>query len=121
MTKINTLERHAIKGERHVTKKPKPMDFEMTLQKVTEGQLREYAKAKAVTEESIVQTDKGFILTFTLSWAAGVFTLFTVRGGRPRTFVSLDRMIRFLDSENLLLKQVTLQLKPTLNRFSSKQ
>lgn len=121
MTKINTLAGQDGKRDLHVTKPPKPMNFEMTLQRVTEGQLREYAKAKAVTEESIVQTDKGFILTFTLSWAAGVFTLFTVRGGRPRTFVSLDRMIRFLDSENLLLKQVTLKLKPTLNQISSKQ
>lgn len=105
----------------HFKKVPKPTDFGLKLQKVTEGQLREYAKAKAVKEESIVQTDEGFILTFTLSWAAGVFTLFTVRGGRPRTFVSLDRMLRFLDSENLLLKEVTLKLMPTLSQVSSKQ
>jgi len=121
MTKINTLDVPAVRGGLRFRKPPKPMDLGVTLQKVTEGQLREYAKAKAVTEESIVQTDKGFILTFTLSWASGVFTLFTVRGGRPRTFVSLDRMLRFLDSENLLLKEVTLKLMPTLNQVNTKQ
>jgi hypothetical protein len=121
MTKINTLDLHKSRGGLDFKKPPKPIDFGLSLQKVTEGQLREYAKAKAVTEESIVQTDKGFILTFTLSWASGVFTLYTVRGGRPRTFVSLDRMLRFLDSENLLLKEVTLKLMPTLSQVSTKQ
>jgi hypothetical protein len=121
MTKINTLGLQESRSGSYFKKLPKSIDFGLALQKVTEGQLREYAKAKAVTEQSIVQTDKGFILTFTLSWASGVFTLFTVRGGRPRTFVSLDRMLRFLDSENLLLKEVTLKLMPTLSQISPKQ
>ena len=121
MTKINALDLHDSRNGSPFKKSPRSMDVGLTLQKVTEGQLREYAKAKAVKEESIVQTNEGFILTFTLSWASGVFTLVTVRGGRPRTFVSLDRMLRFLDSENLLLKEVTLKLMPTLTQISPKQ
>lgn len=87
--------------------------LETKLLKVTEAQLREYAAASTIKQETILCTDEGFVLTFTLSWKPGVFTLFTVRSGRPRTFKSVDRMLRYLEKQNLLLDEITLKLKPT--------
>lgn len=87
--------------------------LETKLLKVTEAQLREYAAASTIKQETILCTDEGFVLTFTLSWKPGVFTLFTVRSGRPRTFKSVDRMLKYLEKQNLLLDEITLKLKPT--------
>jgi hypothetical protein len=87
------------------------MQRKIQLLKVTETQLREYAAASTIQQETILATDDGFVLTFTLSWKPGVFTLFTVRSGRPRTFKSVDRMLKYLEKQNLLLDVVSLQLK----------
>jgi hypothetical protein len=87
--------------------------LETKLLKVTEAQLREYAAASTLKQQTILCTDEGFVLTFTLSWKQGVFTLCTARSGRPRTFVSLDRMLKYLQTQNLLLPEVLFKLSPT--------
>ncbi len=87
--------------------------LETQLLKVTEAQLREYAAASTLKQQTILCTDEGFVLTFTLSWKQGVFTLFTARSGRPRTFASLDRMLKYLQTQDLLLPEVVIKLSPT--------
>lgn len=86
--------------------------LETQLLKVTELQLREYAAASTLKQQTILCTDEGFVLTLTLSWKPGVFTLFTARSGRPRAFKSLDRMLKYLQTQDLLLSEIVLKLTP---------
>lgn len=88
------------------------MPREDPLHKVTEAQLREYAAASTIQQQTILSTQDGYVLTFSLTWKPGMFTLFTARSGHPRTFQSVDRMLKYLDKQNLLLDDVTLKLKP---------
>lgn len=88
---------------------PKLTTLEIDLLEVTEAEFRQYAENNVITHASIVQTDEGFILVIKISWKEGDHTLHTFKK-RPRAWVSLDRMIKFLREKNLSIPSVTLKL-----------
>jgi hypothetical protein len=89
---------------------PRLLNLEPQLQKVLPSELRTYASVKAITDQVILETDEGFIFTFQLKEKEGIFTLFTARKNRPRTWLSVDRMLQYLKGEGVLLQRVTLSV-----------
>ena len=83
--------------------------LEAKLSKMTEIEFREYAKNDAIKAVRAVKTDEGYVLVIDLTWKPGPHTLYTFRN-RPRAWVSLDRMMAYMERHQLHLNNVTVQL-----------
>ena len=92
-------------------KLPRLKSLEAQLQKVLPSELKSFASVKAITNQEIIETDEGFILTFQLTGRPGTWTLFTARQNRPRTWLSVDRMLHYLRDEGILLPTITLTVR----------
>jgi hypothetical protein len=88
---------------------PKLTILEMSLGKISESEFREYAKNNVIKSATVVKTDEGFILVVQITWKEGEYTLYTFRN-RPRAWVSLDRMIAYMEKHELKLQAVTLRM-----------
>jgi hypothetical protein len=65
------------------------------IDKATEPQLRDYDQAGVITGARIVRSDEGYVLVIRVSWKAGELVVYNQRG-KPRAWVSLDRLISHL-------------------------
>ncbi len=90
---------------------PKLRVLEDGLSKITEAEFRDAAKNNAIKHASVLRTDEGYLFVVELSWKEGMYTLYTFRN-RPRTWVSLDRMMRYFEKNELNVKAITLQWNP---------
>ena len=81
----------------------------LTLIPVFERALKEYIELDLLTNVSIRRTDQGYIFVFTLRKKKGLHSLFVKGGQWPRTWISLDRMLHWLDERAFLYSNVSLQ------------
>ena len=64
-------------------------------QKTTERLVREYDQAGAIRAAKIVRTAEGYVLVIEVAWKEGELIVFNQRG-KPRAWVSMDRLLRYL-------------------------
>ena len=64
-------------------------------QKTTEPLLREYGQAGAIKAAKIVKSAEGYVLVIEVAWRQGELVVFNQRG-KPRAWVSMDRLLRYL-------------------------
>ncbi|KWF83350.1 hypothetical protein WL94_23205 [Burkholderia cepacia] len=81
------------------------------LSKITEAEFRDAAKNNAIKHASVLRTDKGYLFVVELSWKEGLHTLYTFRN-EPRTWASLDRMMKYFEKHELNVSVITLQWNP---------
>lgn len=84
--------------------------LELTLGKLSENDIREYAGSNVIKALKVVKTDEGYIMLVELTWREGQHTLYTYRN-RPRTWASLDRMIAYMERHQVDLKSFVVQMK----------
>ena len=77
---------------------------------VLEKPLLDFVALDVVTNTRICLTDRGFIFVFHLRKIDGLHSLYVSRGGWPRTWKSLDRMITWLRERGLLFPSMGLQI-----------
>ncbi|WP_156442968.1 hypothetical protein [Burkholderia sp. MSMB1552] len=99
--------------------------LEMNLSRITESEFREYARAGAIKNArveralegyilvveltwSVERALEGYILVVELTWKDGLHTLFTTRD-HPRAWASLDRMVSYLERNDLKLTAFELE------------
>ncbi|KVD21105.1 hypothetical protein WI80_30505 [Burkholderia ubonensis] len=82
--------------------------LEMNLSRITESEFREYARAGAIKNARVERALEGYILVVELTWKDGLHTLFTTRD-HPRAWASLDRMVSYLDRNDLKLTAFELE------------
>ncbi|KVT77368.1 hypothetical protein WK58_11400 [Burkholderia ubonensis] len=82
--------------------------LEMNLSRITESEFREYARAGAIKNARVERALEGYILVIELTWKDGLHTLFTTRD-HPRAWASLDRMVSYLDRNDLKLTAFELE------------
>ncbi|KVC97025.1 hypothetical protein WL30_12595 [Burkholderia ubonensis] len=82
--------------------------LEMNLSRITESEFREYARAGAIKNARVERALEGYILVVELTWKDGLHTLFTTRD-HPRAWASLDRMVNYLDRNDLKLTAFELE------------
>ncbi|MFA8400955.1 hypothetical protein [Burkholderia ubonensis] len=82
--------------------------LEMNLSRITESEFREYARAGAIKNARVERALEGYILIVELTWKDGLHTLFTTRD-HPRAWASLDRMVSYLDRNDLKLTAFELE------------
>ncbi len=85
-----------------------------SLSPVLEKNLIDFANLDVVTNTRICLTDKGYIFVFNLRRMDGLFSLYVARGGWPRTWRSLDRMVAWLGERGLLAASISLQVSEEL-------
>jgi hypothetical protein len=77
--------------------------------KISEPQFKDYARNGAITTLKIIEAKEGYLVVATLSWKEGDYTLYSQRN-RPRAWVSLDRLIKYLRAVAPTLQTITLEL-----------
>ncbi|AJY38136.1 hypothetical protein BW21_6205 (plasmid) [Burkholderia humptydooensis] len=82
--------------------------LEMNLSRITESEFREYARAGAIKNARVERALEGYILVVELTWKDGLHTLFTTRD-HPRAWASLDRMVSYLERNDLKLTAFELE------------
>jgi len=87
---------------------------------VLEKPLLDFVALDVVTNARICLTDGGFIFVFNLRKIDGLHSLYVSRGGWPRTWKSLDRMIVWLRERDLLFPSMGLQIAAPLQIDSPK-
>lgn len=81
------------------------------MSKITEAEFRDAAKNNAIKNASVLRTDEGYVFVVELSWKEGMHTLYTFRN-RPRTWASLDRMMKYFEKNKLNVSAISLQWHP---------
>lgn len=89
--------RHPGNVNSHTLTRLAPAEGVTDLKTIIESALAEYFANGAVKSVVIDETHEGFELHVTLTWRSdGPFRLMTYRGAKPRTWASLDRLIKYL-------------------------
>ena len=83
--------------------------LERKLKSVSESEFRESSANDLIKRAKVFKTEEGYILVIEVTHKPGEYTLHTFRK-RPRTWASLDRMMAFLERNELNVKSVTLEL-----------
>lgn len=81
--------------------------------KTTEPLLRQYDQARVITLVKIVNTPEGYVLVIQVSWRKGDLVVFNQRG-RPRAWISLDRLISYLREVLPSVSKFELEMEPKL-------
>lgn len=79
------------------------------IDKTTEPQLRDFDAAGVITGAKIVKSDDGYVLVIQVSWKPGDLVVFNQRG-KPRAWVSMDRLLRYIQEVTPTIKQIELVL-----------
>lgn len=79
------------------------------IDKTTESQLRDFDAAGVITGAKIVQSDDGYVLVIQVSWKPGQLVVFSQRG-KPRAWVSMDRLLRYIQEVTPTIRQIELVL-----------
>lgn len=82
---------------------------------VLEKTLLDFANMDVVFNARICLTDKGYIFVFNVRKIDGLHSLYVARGGWPRTWKSLDRMVTWLREKGLLSALFSLQVSSPLD------
>jgi hypothetical protein len=77
--------------------------------KATEPQLRDYDRANVIKSAKIVKTHAGYVLVIRLTWKPGDVVIHSLRKG-PRAWVSLDRLLAYLDEVAPTIREMDLVL-----------
>lgn len=83
------------------------------LEKIGDQELRQYEAAGIIRSGKIISTPAGYVLVITVGTRAIELTVHNYRGS-PRTWASLDRMLRYLGEAAPSLKQFTLVIPEQL-------
>lgn len=79
------------------------------IDKTTEPQLRDFDAAGVIVGARIVKSDDGYVLVIQVSWKPGELVVFSQRG-RPRAWVSMDRLLRYIQEVTPTIKQIEVVL-----------